>query len=351
MSAVSGISAGKLGSRLPWIDALTVASSVGVVFLHCNLAFWGRPAGFRGCLSNAIECVFYFCVPVFFMISGYTLLGFRERYGTGRFLCRRISRAVIPFLFWSFVAWIIAGGGGFKGLLLSVANSTAMPIYWFFPHLFGCYAAILVLSYAQDKLRLFSALAALIFLTNSLLPFLGKVCGFEISRAWQWPLGPELVLFVLLGYVLGSASFGSRMRWLIYVLGMVGFGVHFCCTWRLSPVGGPIDMTFKGYLNWPSVFYSASVFVAGRQIDWGRLYGARPVARVLDAIKGASLSIYLLHGFFVYFLIPKSAPRFFGESYGASVWYSLTAPFLITASCVAIHYLLRRIPVIRRTLG
>ena len=337
--------------RQRWIDVLTVFSSVGVVFLHCNLVYWSRPSGISGLVSNFIECFFYFCVPVFFMISGCTLLDFRRRYGTGEFLLRRFKRAVLPFLFWSIMAWLSLGSGGLKELVLSVLNTSAMPVYWLFPQLFGCYVAMLVLSYVQEKRRLFLLLAGLLFLTNSVLLFCEKLFCWGVSAAWKWPLGSEFVLFVMLGYVLGKSEFGWRVRWLIYLLGLIGFGLHYFGTWWLSPVGGPINMLFKGYVNWPSVLYSAAVFVAAKNISWSGGYALRPLAWLLDNLKSASLSIYLLHGFLVYWLFPKSLPKFLGCEYGSLFAYRLFAPLVIVATCVAIHYLLSRIPVVRHVLG
>jgi len=339
-----------VSQRQRWIDVLTVFSSVGVVFLHCNLVFWSRPAGISGWLSNFTECFFYFCVPVFFMISGYTLLDFRRRYGTGEFLRRRFKRAVLPFLFWSILAWLLFGCGGLKDLVLSVANTTIMQVYWFFPQLFGCYVAMLVLSYVQEKRKLFMLLISLLFLSNSVLLFFEKLCHLGVSAAWKWPLGPEYIMFVMLGYVLGKSGFGWRIRWLIYLLGLVGFGIHFWGTWRFSPVGGPINMLFKGYMNWPSILYSSAVFVAVKSVSWSRWYAFRPLAWMLDKLKDASFSIYLLHGFLVYRAIPEFLPMFLGREYGSLVAYRLFAPFAIVAICVVAHYLLSCIPVVRHTL-
>ena len=222
---------------------------------------------------------------------------------------------------------------------------------FFFPQLFGCYVAMLALSYVQEKRRLFLLLAGLLFLTNSVLLFCEKLFCLGVSAAWKWPLGPEYVLFVMLGYVLGKSEFGWRVRWLIYLLGLVGFGLHYFGTWWLSPVGGPINMLFKGYMNWPSVLYSAAVFVAVKNISWSGCYALRPLAWLLDKLKSASLSIYLLHGFLVYWLFPKTLPKFLGCEYGSLFAYRLFAPLAIVATCVAIHYLLSRIPVVRHVLG
>jgi hypothetical protein len=286
------------------------------------------------------------------MISGYTLLDFRRRYGTADFLRRRFSRAGQPFLFWSILAWLLfERGGGVKELALSVANSTVMQVYWFFPHLFGCYAAILVLSYVQNKKRHFLLLTGLLFLSNSVLPFCDRLFSFGVSNSWKWSLGSEYIMFAMLGYLLGGSEFGRKTRCLIYLLGIVGFIMNFWCVWLLSPIGGPINMLFKGYMNWPSVLYSSAVFVAVKSIDWSELYRLRILAWMLNMLKNASFSIYLLHGFLVYRLFPEILPMLFGNDYGSLIEYRLFAPFVIVVICVAMHCLLNRIPVVCHSLG
>lgn len=42
--------------------------------------------------ANVIECVFYFAVPVFFMITGATLLDYNEKYNLSVFFQKEYPR-------------------------------------------------------------------------------------------------------------------------------------------------------------------------------------------------------------------------------------------------------------------
>lgn len=89
-----------------YITVLSVISAFAVVLLHTNGCFWTfkrEPYWFS---ANIIESVFYFAVPVFFMISGATLIDYRERYSTGTFLKKRFKKTVIPFFVWSIVGLV-----------------------------------------------------------------------------------------------------------------------------------------------------------------------------------------------------------------------------------------------------
>ena len=54
--------------------------------------------------ANIIESIFYFAVPVFFMISGCTLIDYRNKYSTKIYFKKRINKTLIPFIIWSMLA-------------------------------------------------------------------------------------------------------------------------------------------------------------------------------------------------------------------------------------------------------
>ena len=65
-----------------YLDLLSIIAAFSVIILHVNGVFWefsSTQSYWKSALI--IESVFYFAVPVFFMISGATLMNFYERYG------------------------------------------------------------------------------------------------------------------------------------------------------------------------------------------------------------------------------------------------------------------------------
>ena len=88
-----------------FLSLASVVSAFAVVSLHANSCFWTFDAHERYWITaNFIECFFYFSVPVFFMISGATLLDFLNRYDLGTFFRKRFAKTVIPYCFWSLFA-------------------------------------------------------------------------------------------------------------------------------------------------------------------------------------------------------------------------------------------------------
>lgn len=61
-------------------------------------------------MSMCIEKIFVFAVPVFFMITGATLIDYPQKYDDKTYFKKRISKVLIPWLAW--------GGGGILFILL-----------------------------------------------------------------------------------------------------------------------------------------------------------------------------------------------------------------------------------------
>jgi surface polysaccharide O-acyltransferase-like enzyme len=90
--------------QLDWVNNLRVIALLAVITLHTTSPVMEQFN--KGPLSVWLTGDFYnsltrFAVPVFVMISGALLLS--KEYELGDFLKRRLSRIVIPFLFWSLV--------------------------------------------------------------------------------------------------------------------------------------------------------------------------------------------------------------------------------------------------------
>ena len=89
--------------RKAYLQVLSVLSCFAVIFLHVNHCFWDFGYEDYWILANFIESIMYFAVPVFFMITGATLLNYRKRYSTKKYFQKRIHKVVIPYVIWSII--------------------------------------------------------------------------------------------------------------------------------------------------------------------------------------------------------------------------------------------------------
>lgn len=340
--------------RQNWIKLVNVLSCIAVVFLHTNGCFWTFSTERYWFTANIIECVFYFAVPCFFMISGATLMDYRERYTLKTYYEKRIKKTLIPYLAWSTIGILYSFALGTintsnisPGFIWDAyINSNAVSIYWFFPVLFGLYMTIPVLAAVKKDARkeVFTMAATAMFIFGSSIPLVLKIWGKQV--VWNNAINVQMggyVLYLLVGYLIYEYSLDTRQRMTIYILGIAGLLMHICGTYYLSINAGEIVQTYKGYVNVPCIMYSIAVFV------WCR-YNADKVmnnviARILvERINPYALSIYLLQ-FFIY----STIVRFFGINTLAIV-YRLGAPIIIIFTAIIISKIIKCLPVIRTIL-
>ena len=160
-------------------DVMNILACIGVVALHHNGLAHSYDGGSAGWVQSlAVECLFYCSVPIFMMLSGANLLGYRDRYGTAAFFKKRFLRTVVPWLFWSvvFLIWKLRTGDlrldplTWRTCADAILNSKVMSVYWFFPALFVCYLAMPILSMARNDRKLLWYAAGVLFLFYSVKP-------------------------------------------------------------------------------------------------------------------------------------------------------------------------------------
>lgn len=347
------VKAPKRQKRIFYISVLNVLACFGVVALHCtNSAFWNYTDSRTWVTGNLVETLFYFPVPIFFMLSGATLLEYRERYSTEVYLKKRFSKTVIPFLAWSVVAYIYwvfwVNDGVWQGpraFLQGVLNTEYMSIYWFFLPLFAIYLSIPVLSMIQDKLKVFRYAIYLGLIFVVILPLIFDLLGVNYNENLTPPLVMGWMIYVFLGYNLSRVDLSLKQRRIIYICGILGWVMQFFGTWWLSAKIGKVDETFKGYTNLPCVMQAVAVFVLFKQINYEKWLAKFPKLRLeklINWLAGVTFGIYLIHGYIVYTL-----PDLWGFSATSWVWrtFGTVAVFVASAGTT---WALQKIPLVRR---
>lgn len=293
-------------SRVIYFDILNVLACFAVLALHHNgivhnynvheLA-WKQALFF--------EVAFYWAVPIFFMLSGATLLGYREKYSTKDFFAKRVSKAVIPFLLWSFILvfhdWLF---GDFKynniqEIFSAILNTKVRhgDIYWFFIPLISLYCFIPVISLVKDNNGILWYMAIFIFITHSCFPLLFKFLGIKYNFSLSFPVA-GYILFLILGYIFSRLKLTRFQRGVIYFLGVSSALFRYFLTLNHSVFAGKVDKFLFGYMHFHSVLLALAVFVfikytfspiVNREAQESKIF------RFLRHISSCSLGIYLIH--------------------------------------------------------
>lgn len=337
------------------IDFLRAIASIGVVWLHVNDTVWNFSYEKSWLQSWFIETVFYWPVPIFFMITGITLMDYRKRYSTMEFLKKRFFRTVIPFIFWGIVSvfWSIYVPGylpedtkvTFWDMVDYVMNSKCMGVYWFFPAIFTVYLALPVLSAIPNELRksVFAYGAVYGALSISVFPFLFGLKGIAYNGDLRAAVFGGYLLYVIIGYLLYNYEIEKRWRVLIYFLGILGWFMMFWFGWHRSYAAGYVDNTFGGYLNPPCLMMAVALFVFFKYLNVEKIADTI-FGKIISKISKYSFAVYIIH-----FYIMKAIVDLLGVDMNLLSW-KLYGVILVYAVAFLTAALLKKIPFVEKLL-
>lgn len=331
-------------TKIPYLSTLNVLSCWCVVMLHCNGVFWNRPKGILWVTSNFIETVCYFAVPIFFMLSGITLLDYPSKYSTGEYFKKRMKKAVIPFGVWSLIAFgyygIIRGGSSgcnIFQILDNIINNRYLSIYWFFYPLFSIYMTIPILAQITNKKRTFLYISVIGFIFVAFLPLIFSLFSISYNRELIPSIVAGYTIYPIIGYLLANRDFSKKERMIIYILGMIGWGLHFGGTLLFSDPG-MIDQTFKGYLNAPAVLQACGIFTLIKYHAPQNTY----ILRFINWLAKRTFGIYLIHYYVMSFLsslLKLNTSSLQWRTFGAGMVFLLSA---------IVIWLMQKMPIIKR---
>lgn len=340
-----------------YFDLLNIFACFAVVALHVNGAVhtFAKTRNWVSCMF--IEALFYFAVPVFFMLTGATLMNYRKRYDTGAFFKKRIFKTFVPFMIWSIIGicWSIFYTKGMKisdintpaKFISAVINCKGMGIYWFFPALFSVYLTIPLFSLVDEDKRIgkkgiFTYLILVYIMLNVLLPFVCRLTGIQWNSALNAVSCGGYVVWFLIGYLLANTDINKKFRILIYILGLIGFFMYFYLTVQNSFKTGRFDKTYAGYMNIPAIFIGTAVFMFFKYGKWNFIDKHEKAVRLVRNLSSASFGVYLIHYYLKDFSI-----RHFGID-PRSTLYRIVGTFIIYGLSVIIVRVIQKIPVIRK---
>lgn len=334
--------------RVLYFDILNICACISVIFLHCNgiAHTYSDTLAWKQALCVEVFC--YWAVPIFFMLSGATLMNYREKYNTSEFFKKRFSRTVVPFLVWSvvnvFIKHIDVTGWGLQTWLNNIFLTQIENVYWFFIPLFAMYLAMPVLNILTDEKHrsILWYMVGVAFVTQAFLPVVFSQVGLSFNGALSFPLTGSYIIFVLLGYLLSTETLKKEHRYIIYAVGLLSGIFRYISTYLLSTSAGIIDKTFFGYAQFHSVFLSVAVFIFFKEINWSKIFDTEKKSKLLSTVSACSFGIYLIHMIIYRFLA-------FEVGINSNCWqWRLLAPFLIYFIGLANTLIMKRIPLIKK---
>lgn len=285
-----------------YLDMLNIVACFCVISMHCNGIVHTYSNTIPWKQSMFVETVAYWAVPVFFMMSGATLMNYRDRYNTKTYLTKRFTRVGIPFIAWSLINFIWKTYAGRIDIIWNIPffislflNNKIENVYWFFAPLFACYLCIPVLSFLKDNRKMLWYMLLCGGLTYSVFPTVCQLIGLGFNSNLYFPMAGGYVIYLILGYLISTTELTKNQRCLLYVCAFGGAAFRFMSTVILSAETGELYRVFWGYMNFPTVFLATGIFVWFKYINWEKILFTDWLKRLVKKAASASFGIYLIH--------------------------------------------------------
>jgi len=261
-------------------------------FGHIDSADWWS--------ANFWQGISRFCVPIFFMISGVTVLG-RELSMKEHFK-KPFIRIILPFLFWHIIYMFFNWYVRYKAVPLSLWGGITFTAkqfqnysayhFWYIYTLIGIYCILPIFNKwvnraSKSEIEVILGLWLLTFLVNNEALFGWK---FRIDL----PYNSGYIGYMILGYYLyhhvSDSAFIKKLSFVLFVTGIVF--ILFPTYW-MSQNTGNLDLHF--YSNYsPGVFCeSVGLFLLAKSFQWNWQLPGIPFLRNFVSIN--SYGIYCAH--------------------------------------------------------
>jgi surface polysaccharide O-acyltransferase-like enzyme len=295
--------------NIDWISNLRLIALYAVIILHCTsplLMQYGKVPVSDWWAADFLNATVRFAVPVFVMITGALLL--HREYEISGFLKKRLSRVVIPFLFWSLVyigySWyneeISFGSDAWANIkqvlhLLKYGSSYHL---WYVYMLIGLYFIIPVIGKfvrnATEKEVLYFLVVwfAVMLITQ---PYLVRYNPAVDMHYFAGYIG-----YLVLGHYLAFKDFKVKhlQLWMI-ALFVLSIAIIAIGTWLIIPHPKLPGTMFYEPVSPVVLMLSVSVFIVVKNT----LPKVPPViTRIRDFAGKYNYGIYLGHALVLYFL-------------------------------------------------
>lgn len=345
----------KENKRIVYFDILNILAIIAVISMHMNGIVHVNPNIRAWNTSLIVDCIMYWAVPVFMMISGATLMKYREKYDTKTFFKKRFTKILIPFLFWAIFMFVwkittkqidVLTFSGVKDWINAFFTNQEEGIYYFLFEILGVYLTMPVLSLLTNKeyRKTLWLIVALFFIFNGFLPNILGLFNIYWNEAFEIRINGYLI-YVILGYLLSTEDLSKKQKNVIYIGAIIGLIYRYVTTFVLSKEAGSVIRTTWGYFAWHCILLSCAVFIFVKDLQFDKkLENKTKVTKALSTISSCSFGIYLIHMIVKYYITDLLNWNEFSWSY--------RSVGIIITYCISliIVYLLKKIPVVKKVV-
>lgn len=337
--------------RVVYFDILNIMAILAVIALHCNGIVHIYSQARAWYTSLIIECVCYWGVPVFIMLTGATLTNYREKYDTKTFFRKRFIKVCIPFMFWTVFMFVWTFGknifsefSNFKELLNAFFESKEQGEYYFLFEILGIYLTIPLLS-LLTKVEYRKTLwftVCLYFIFNATLPNVLKIFGIYYNESFSIKFS-GFFIFAILGYLASTQNFSKIQKRGIYIGAIIGVIFRYIVTVVYSQKLGRLYNDFWSYNTWYAMLQGLAIFIFVKDIGFlNKINNMPKTQELLGKIASCSFGIYLIH-----VIIMNGIVKLFKINV-YSIIYRILGIIFVYCITLIIIMILKKIPFLRK---
>ncbi|MTK53744.1 acyltransferase family protein [Paludibacter sp.] len=342
-----------LKKKFVWANDLRALATVSVIILHVSSEIvnkYGDVPQSEWWIGNVFDSLVRFCVPVFLMLTGALILP--KTYKLGEFFKKRITRILLPFLFWSLI--YIAYKIYLKrehGIEMDFWQTYSYMVYqlktgasyhlWYVYMLIGIYLIIPLVSKwivnssgKEIFYYIIVWICVLLFNLPGINPSVPNIDFTYFSGYLGYPI---------LGYLLAYKIEGKRVKTMGLLLFIIGVIITMIGTYLSSENDGNFNGYFYTYLS-PNVIITSSgifVFIKHYYLPLGKF------RLVTNLIGKYSFGIYLSH---VFILTQLSDAGFTASFINPLIGIPCVTIVCLLASFI-VTFLLSKIPLVKHVSG
>lgn len=343
-------------SRQFFVDLVRVIAIFFVVLGHTSESVtdhWNRIPLFDWMSGNVYSSFVRLCIPMFFMISGFLLLGKEEPLWD--FFRKRFRRIIIPLVAWS-VIYLLVSQDYSNYTLFNAVKSIAKTIFMgpAYYHLWYLYSLIPIYLFIP-VLRVFTKGASqtmiwyfifLCFFSATILQPIERLIGF--NSGVNFTFAPEYIGLILLGRQFGKMRFSPK--WIITsVIVLIASSIYtIYVTYALTIEAGKLDGFYYSNNGINLILAGICAFIIIKTIgELPSLLSNSAMINFFTHLSKAGFGIYLIH-ILILVGLQKGAFGFTLSAYTLQPIYAIPilAIVVFMASFVIIE-IIQKIPILR----
>ncbi len=350
--------------RIFYYDLLRLMAIIGIIFCHTAVYFViGDMGSINFYISSFYDCLRDFSVPVFVMLSGALLLMRKD--SLIPFFKKRLSRILIPFIFWAFMYVIYSYVYIRKSAILEDAiniflgkGNTFGVIFWFVWMIIIVYIAIFIINKAVERFGLDKKFMDLLAVLSVLYIIL---TDFHIISLPFLPLLTYFASFIsyaIIGYFLSNNSFifskiSSNKAVLILAVSSLLLYSYYICTYVVPQSMMNSGFVYLGYFTVIILAISTLVFLLFKYLDRTEImsrFKKSKYGQGVTLLSQYSYGIYLDHYLILHLILLILNPYLHITSFNSIIAIPVIV-ILVFAISVIILCIMDKIPILNKFNG